>query len=763
MADSKEKNLLNEIAYLTRLIGQHKHQLATSNAWDANGYKFSSSYPGANVHSRLTKSVKPIQTSSFRHASAAKQKPSMNIKLNSRENIQQKTNVHLNPKFQAATPRVAEVLNLNPSKLEVPRVHINPNFYRAEKISKSPQINVNSKAGDVTEFDSKTVKSSDIVSKSNALPEQKLKVHVNPKFCKVLPANSPHTQLRTLMANKVHVNPKLVERVLKEKNESGVAAANCTKVEAQVSALGYNPSVFPKPNSVNFAASYNQNIEKAKLISQASSKRNEFITLGNRKLVRINRRQDSDSKKDKHRIRRNSISSSRQKRISIVSPRTVKKAKSITSKYKLVKIHSPVPSPSSKANVRTKYKIDRTANANFYLRTPKKDNLALRLKKSKLPQRQGRFPVGSSRTSNGNLVWQRTWSLLAEEFKTTNTKLYRIGSSPVVKKDTVNSAKVNNVFSTSLVRIGGVLYKSSRNKLTRSQCPVNTPKKKTNSAVPLRKKGKLNTKQQFLLIRGHKFVMDAQGKTLRRVTPANSSFGKEPSAGPSYSLRRVDIGGVTFVQKSSNVLMRTDTHKARSLLSYAKQKSIATLMKKLKKNNQPCMFYRRFGRCLRNEKGKCPCVHDRKHVDCKKRHINICPDFEKKGECLKGKNCPYPHIKAKRNQPKKRMSIKVSKPTSSYKHVVDLKKKPMPVAKVEMKRYYLTPGEPVGISSNISDNSGNQTSEECKSNVNIPCSTQVSRVSDQKTTAEERMADIIPSRIIIEREKIGTLPSFIPL
>jgi len=53
--------------------------------------------------------------------------------------------------------------------------------------------------------------------------------------------------------------------------------------------------------------------------------------------------------------------------------------------------------------------------------------------------------------------------------------------------------------------------------------------------------------------------------------------------------------------------------------SQAKQKSIAVLTNKMKKSNQPCVFYRRFGKCVRKEKGTCPHVHDPKQVAvCKK-------------------------------------------------------------------------------------------------------------------------------------------------
>lgn len=35
-------------------------------------------------------------------------------------------------------------------------------------------------------------------------------------------------------------------------------------------------------------------------------------------------------------------------------------------------------------------------------------------------------------------------------------------------------------------------------------------------------------------------------------------------------------------------------------------------------------------------------------LQCKKRHVAICPQYENKGVCSKGKSCPYPHPKLKK-------------------------------------------------------------------------------------------------------------------
>ncbi|CAH1395945.1 unnamed protein product [Nezara viridula] len=65
-----------------------------------------------------------------------------------------------------------------------------------------------------------------------------------------------------------------------------------------------------------------------------------------------------------------------------------------------------------------------------------------------------------------------------------------------------------------------------------------------------------------------------------------------------------------------------------------KLKRLHNLTKKLRKNNQPCSFYNRYGRCKGKEKGICPKVHDPKYV-------SICKKFLK-GEC-KGEDCTLSH------------------------------------------------------------------------------------------------------------------------
>lgn len=83
----------------------------------------------------------------------------------------------------------------------------------------------------------------------------------------------------------------------------------------------------------------------------------------------------------------------------------------------------------------------------------------------------------------------------------------------------------------------------------------------------------------------------------------------------------------------------------------------------LKKNNIPCPLFKKFGKCLRKNRGHCEYLHDKKHVSiCRKFLKGICHDehcllshdltdkkmptcyFYLKGACIK-ENCPYLHVK----------------------------------------------------------------------------------------------------------------------
>lgn len=158
-----------------------------------------------------------------------------------------------------------------------------------------------------------------------------------------------------------------------------------------------------------------------------------------------------------------------------------------------------------------------------------------------------------------------------------------------------------------MLNINGVLYKSTTNKLQKSD--VLTPATATAQPKPLTRPNLttsgVNTAKQLLFIRGEKFELESSGKSLRRINSDQNPF----------KLRRIDIGGMTYLAKpNSQTYERTESHKTRSHLSLAKCKSINVLTKKFVKSNIPCPIFRRVGKCSAYARGRCPRVHDPKNV-----------------------------------------------------------------------------------------------------------------------------------------------------
>lgn len=144
-----------------------------------------------------------------------------------------------------------------------------------------------------------------------------------------------------------------------------------------------------------------------------------------------------------------------------------------------------------------------------------------------------------------------------------------------------------------LLNINGIIYKSTATKLQR---------KNSNESV---KNTPINVNSERVIkVRGDRFVLEKNGKSLTRVDDNDTVLDDKKL------LKRIDIGGLTYVAKSRNVFVRSDIHKARSHLSQARLKSISVLSKNRTKTNIPCPIYRRLGKCSAHEKGRCPKKHD---------------------------------------------------------------------------------------------------------------------------------------------------------
>ncbi|XP_058838870.1 zinc finger CCCH domain-containing protein 3-like isoform X2 [Topomyia yanbarensis] len=203
-----------------------------------------------------------------------------------------------------------------------------------------------------------------------------------------------------------------------------------------------------------------------------------------------------------------------------------------------------------------------------------------------------------------------------------------------------------------MININGVLYRSSTNKLQVSTAPLSV-KSSTNANT---------SRERCLKIRGTRFLLNPSGTKLRKVPSSLELDSTETK------LSRIDIGGLTYMPKTDGTFVKTDVHRTRAHLSLAKQKSIQVLTNKMRKCNVPCQIFRRLGKCAAFMQGRCPKLHDPKHVsicsrflkgecsnlDCLLSHnislekMPVCR-FYLEGRC--GRNeCPYLHKKVSENE-----------------------------------------------------------------------------------------------------------------
>uniref|UniRef100_A0A182QZS8 C3H1-type domain-containing protein n=1 Tax=Anopheles farauti TaxID=69004 RepID=A0A182QZS8_9DIPT len=252
--------------------------------------------------------------------------------------------------------------------------------------------------------------------------------------------------------------------------------------------------------------------------------------------------------------------------------------------------------------------------------------------KPKVPERKNfridrRLPVARTSPLKPSFVKRYALSringITPKKVVVTDPKLLKLKRYPTMKspeklthgKNTIAFASKNK--QLVLVNINGVLYRSSTNKLQksvpRSEPTLHSPAKHTHK-----------TKERFLIIRGVRFALDRTGMKLRSVGSSSMATGKGTTS--ESRLNRIDIGGLTYKARTDGTFIRTDNHRTLNHLSTAKQRSIQVLASKLKKCNEPCHIYRRLGKCLAHQRGKCPKVHDPKHV-------SICQKFLR-GECI---------------------------------------------------------------------------------------------------------------------------------
>lgn len=203
------------------------------------------------------------------------------------------------------------------------------------------------------------------------------------------------------------------------------------------------------------------------------------------------------------------------------------------------------------------------------------------------------------------------------------------------KKTETSQPKKAKYNSMELITIGGIVYKSSRNQLVRR-------------SYSAKRKSASNTKDD-------KFIIATNGKKLCRLKTVKTILNQKNAA-------------QTTELKVSNLVTSKVSYK-NNISNKVKQRSIQILRNKMRKNNQPCLFFQRFGYCANQKKGTCTKLHD-------KKQISVCKKFLQ-GKCLLDKcllshnvgpekmptckyfleacctrdRCPYRHVKVSSNTP----------------------------------------------------------------------------------------------------------------
>ncbi|XP_064466522.1 zinc finger CCCH domain-containing protein 3-like isoform X2 [Ornithodoros turicata] len=171
------------------------------------------------------------------------------------------------------------------------------------------------------------------------------------------------------------------------------------------------------------------------------------------------------------------------------------------------------------------------------------------------------------------------------------------------------------------INIGNITYRSFETKLLRTHRQALSKYHRNNKGSP--------NKAKVLVVRGMTYSLDPSGKTLQRIADC-PAVHKTP-------LKRIDVGGKTYVETTPGMLCKTPSSETRTFLSRAINRSLSQVRcakhrKYDSRASRYCMFFNRFGRC--NKGDKCTYIHDPDKVA-------VCTRFLR-GTCRVSK-CPFSH------------------------------------------------------------------------------------------------------------------------
>lgn len=165
-------------------------------------------------------------------------------------------------------------------------------------------------------------------------------------------------------------------------------------------------------------------------------------------------------------------------------------------------------------------------------------------------------------------------------------------------------SKVTSTLHLKTIVKGGIRYRASRNKLTRAQVPLVSRNDENDTT---RKSTSHIRKSTVVNIKGTKFAVHPSGRSLKRIQSVSPSTSLQGTSPKQVELR--SVGSSKFVDNQKGIFIQNSTDCDRI---NRVRKSINNIYKYERKKKclqkMDCLFYCRFGKCLRQT--SCPYVHD---------------------------------------------------------------------------------------------------------------------------------------------------------
>merc|ERR1719186_929472 len=568
-----------------------------------------------------------------------------------------KGTVHINPKFKPSPPVSPK------TKTSGSTVHVNPKF------STRPLPPVPGSSTSKTPVKPQRTSVSKVAQKLTLPPEAEpiySNIHLNPSFSTSVSIDQKRKiefeqAIRSSVdaQSKVLVNPRFKKHV--SVPETATSDKVKTRPEKPKRNSLYNPqmstpvvSSTPLVSSTPACKTSNEEKENVPSSSVKSSKYNLFTPLrktafrkiGTKKLVRVKSKSPTA-----HTPFNTSFKKIGSKKLIRISKNTEKS--------------TDKDSPARVYNVKTKTKIVKktpttATKSRFSFVTP------MSLRRHKFIQRN----------SSTKLVLSAGKSVGTPTKKRSFRDRFRLDRRPKNILEPANKKKVisKKPSQSKLKSISGSLYhvsptclkKSAPSKPSRT---TQTYRQKPTAIVPSLAANK------FITVQGVRFAVADNGRKLKRLpdaddqstAPATTPFTSpgssqtspsnppsKPSPQPSASNfsrsastrstthKRVYLGGEEFDEFQPGVFTRSRHSLTRQSLTQAKQRSINIILKSQNRSKQYCMFYNKFGKCTKRDKGSCPFIHD-------KDKIAVCRRFLK-GACL-NEACLLSHKVAPKKMP----------------------------------------------------------------------------------------------------------------